>query len=299
MGIWNHDEGDKQFSSFYDNRVIQGRAGESGADELDELIDMVVEHPECAKFITRRLYRFFVHHDIDDSVEASVITPLANLFRENNYEILPLMQALLMHDAFYAQPGAMIKSPLSIMVGFWRTAEIPYAYQGDAVDEAFYTHQSMYWHMQDMGFDFGNPPNVAGWPAYYQVPSYDKLWVTVSSLINRISFTDNFIRWGFWTPSEFVTWDMLGYTNTIAGVEDPNLLIEELLRLHIAVPVDESIKVRLKAILLSNQANDYYWTDAWFEYLNNPGNEMARGVVYQRLRFFYQYLFQLPEYQLQ
>ena len=30
---WNHDTGDKHFSSFYSNTVIRGRAGEEGAEE--------------------------------------------------------------------------------------------------------------------------------------------------------------------------------------------------------------------------------------------------------------------------
>lgn len=298
FGFWDHDEGDKQFSEFYGNRLIQGRSGEVGAEELDELIDMIVEHPECARFIVRKLYRFFVHSDINESVEASVIEPIAELFRASNYEIVPVMEALLLHDAFYERIGAGIKSPMDLMLGFWRSAEIQYPQNGDPVDEGFYTHQAMFWKLGDMGYSLGNPPNVSGWPAYYQFPSYDKLWISVTSLINRINVTDDFVRWGFWTPSEYAHWDYLAYTASFDNPQDPEALIEDMLRLHIAVPVDDAVRNRLKSILLSNQSNDYYWTDAWNNYISNPGDEMLRGIVEQRLKLFYLNLFQLPEYQL-
>ena len=295
---WAHDTQNKQFSSFYNHKLILGKSGENGALELDELIDMIVEHPECARFICRKLYRYFVHHEIDEIIEVEVIEPLANLFRDSNYEIAPVMEALLLNDHFYAQPGATIKSPVDNLLGFWRSVGIKYPSNGDPIDEDYYTHQAIHWNLQELGFNLGNPPNVSGWPAYYQFPSYDKLWINVSSLINRIRITDDFIYWGFWTPSERVTWDFVEYTQSLENAADPNALIEEVLKIHLAVPIDDSIKNRLKGILLSNQQTDDYWTIAWTDYLNNPNDEMTRGVVEQRLRFFYLNLFQLPEYQL-
>ena len=55
-----HDTGNKQFSSYYNNKVITGKTGQAGASETDELIDMLFEKEDMAKYICRRLYRWFV-----------------------------------------------------------------------------------------------------------------------------------------------------------------------------------------------------------------------------------------------
>ena len=50
--------------------------------------------------------------------------------------------------------------------------------------------------------------------------------------------------------------------------------------------------------LLSGQAQDHYWTDAWDDYLADPTNTMYYGIVESRLQGMYQYLMNLAEYQL-
>ncbi|HMR93566.1 MAG TPA: hypothetical protein PKC69_14690, partial [Chitinophagaceae bacterium] len=53
-----------------------------------------------------------------------------------------------------------------------------------------------------------------------------------------------------------------------------------------------------QSILLSGQTQDYYGTNAWNGYLADPENEMIQNIVGNRLKAFYQYLMNLPEYQL-
>ncbi|MBK6351908.1 MAG: hypothetical protein IPF46_00555 [Saprospiraceae bacterium] len=37
------------------------------------------------------------------------------------------------------------------------------------------------------------------------------------------------------------------------------------------MPVSQAVKDQLKtSFLLENQSSDYYWTEAWLEYINNP-----------------------------
>ena len=77
-----HDTTNKQFSAFYNNTVIQGKTGVTAGDlELDALIDMIFGTQEVAKYICRRIYRWFVYYDIACTVQANIITPLANLCR--------------------------------------------------------------------------------------------------------------------------------------------------------------------------------------------------------------------------
>jgi uncharacterized protein (DUF1800 family) len=109
-----HDATNKQFSSFYNNTIIQGKTGPTAGDEeLDALLNMIFATQEVAKYICRRLYRWFVYYDIDDTVEATIITPLANLFRTGNYEIKPVLDVLLKSEHFFdaLAKGCLIKSP--------------------------------------------------------------------------------------------------------------------------------------------------------------------------------------------
>jgi uncharacterized protein (DUF1800 family) len=108
-----HDTANKQFSAFYGNKIITGKTGAAGATELDEMIDMLFATNECALFICRRIYRFFVYYAIDDATEANVIVPLAAIFRSNNYEIKPVLQALFTSQHFFDQLNrGVLSNPL-------------------------------------------------------------------------------------------------------------------------------------------------------------------------------------------
>ena len=96
-----HDTSSKQFSSYYNNKVITGKSGAAGAGETDELIDMLFAKEDMAKYICRRLYRWFVFYYIDATVEKNIITPLATIFKNNNFEIKPVLTALFNSAHFY------------------------------------------------------------------------------------------------------------------------------------------------------------------------------------------------------
>ena len=51
-------------------------------------------------------------------------------------------------------------------------------------------------------------------------------------------------------------------------------------------------------ILLGGQQNNAYWTNAWYEYLDAPNDEMKKNTVELRLKVMFQFLFQLSEYHL-
>ena len=297
---FQHETRDKKFSSFYGNKVIKGRTGEDGADELDELIDMVVEHPETARFICRKLHRFFISQEITPEAETNFIEPLAEYFIEQDYEMIPLLKAMFSSAYFFAERhcGAMIKSPPDVLGGFVKNCEITYISDQQDLDEEYWTYLMFYFNMADMGYLFGDPPSVSGWPAYYQIPTFDKLWITTFTLISRIILSDSFINEGFWTPQKRIPWDVIAYTQQLDDPFDPDLLIEELCLTHLAVPIADERKAELKSILLTGQLTNSYWTNAWADYQNNPSDPIARETVEMRLKFFYTSFFQMPEYQL-
>jgi uncharacterized protein (DUF1800 family) len=87
-----HDTGPKSFSSFYNNITIPGSGNDN--TELDALVDMIFNTTETARFICRKLYRWFVYYQIDDATEQDVIIPMATVLQANNYDVKPALAAL-------------------------------------------------------------------------------------------------------------------------------------------------------------------------------------------------------------
>lgn len=294
-----HDQGDKQFSPFYGDRLIAGKPGQDGRQELEDLLNMIFATDECALFLCRKIYRFFVQHQIDESTEEFVIEPLADIFRNNDYQIQPVLLALFSSTHFFdtLNRGAMLKSPLDYHIGMLREFGNPVPDRSQLRDRLQYT-LSLVWMGDLQQQSIGDPPNVSGWPAYYQIPLYDKAWITTDSLPRRGLIADWLLWAGIATDNTQVPLDILGTVAKLPNPEDPNALIDMLTSWQLGIDISDSLRNRLKAILLSGQISDYYWTDAWLAFAADPANEMKRETVRNRLlAFFYTFLHQ-EEYQL-
>jgi hypothetical protein len=294
-----HDVTNKQFSAFYNNKLITGKMGAAGATELDDLLDMIFGTQECALFICRKLYRFFVYYDIDAATEANVITPLATIFRNNNYEIKPVLKALLISDHFFdpLNKGCIIKSPIDLYVGVCRDFGMVFPMETDYVN-AYYMWDYIRAQAATISQNIGDPPNVAGWPAYYLEPQYHELWINTDTLPKRNQFTDNMIAKGYTRNGKTIVIDPIAFSDTLPNPTDPNALVTDALAQLYTVGVSQPVKDFLKSILVSGQLADHYWSDAWFAYKSLPTDATNKKIVGTRLTAFYKYIMDLPEYQL-
>lgn len=65
------------------------------------------------------------------------------------------------------------------------------------------------------------------------------------------------------------------------------------------MPISAAKKLLLKSVLLlSGQANDFYWTAAWYAYLANPADQMLYQAVWFRLASMRSCVMNMAEYQL-
>ncbi|MEJ7693572.1 DUF1800 domain-containing protein [Daejeonella sp.] len=294
-----HDITDKQFSSFYNNTIIKGQTGLNGAKELDDMLNMIFLQNEVSLYICRRLYRFFIYYDITPTIESTFIAPLAELFRASNYEIKPVLQAMFSSEHFFLNQnrGCMIKSPLEFTVGLCREFEISFPIKGDYINQYY---MWAYIKSQAAAFqqDVGDPPNVAGWPAYYQEPQFYELWINSDTIAKRNVFTDRFISSGYTRNNQKIVIDPIAYTSKFANPGDPNALIDEALDQLYRIDVSTATRTFLKSILLSNQVLDYYWTTAWTDHKTDPTNVAKKNIVNTRLVAMFKYMMNLAEYQL-
>jgi len=297
--VTRHDTTDKQFSSFYNNTIIKGQTGVNGTKELDEMLNMIFLQNEVSLYICRRLYRFFIYYDITPAIESSFIAPLAELFRQSNYEIKPVLRAMFGSEHFFLiqNRGCMIKNPLEFTVGLCREFEITFPVKGDYVNQYY---MWAYIKSQAAAFqqDIGDPPDVSGWPAYYQEPQYYELWINSDTIAKRNVFTDRFIASGYTRNNQKIVIDPIAYTSKFVNPGDPNALINDALEQLYRIDVSTATRTFLKSILLSNQVMDYYWTTAWTDHKNDPANAPKKNIVNTRLVAMYKYMMNLAEYQL-
>jgi uncharacterized protein (DUF1800 family) len=150
-----HDRGIKEF------------LGWRSAYDGDGILDILLNHPRTSEQVVEKLWRAFV----SDSPERAEVRRLAALFRDSDYEIKPLLQALFTSPAFRAPEarGRLIKSPIDLLVGTARQFQIPLEKPDRLV------HLS-----RRLGQDLFDPPNVKGWPG-------GTAWITTDSLLERQS----------------------------------------------------------------------------------------------------------------
>ncbi|HUH75294.1 MAG TPA: DUF1800 domain-containing protein [Chitinophagales bacterium] len=298
-----HDYSAKQFSAFFDNTIIPG----TGASELDAFIDMIFsKNTMVAEHICRRLYRYFVYYDIDENIELNVIQPLAQIFIQNNWEILPVLNALFKSEHFYdtANRGVMIKSPFDFLIGNMREFNLAYNVSDPN------NHQAQYQFLftiseeglREMGQVMGEVPNVSGWSAFYQKPNYYQYWINSNTLQKRYTYIQTLFN-GFILRLNgllvIIKYDELAYISQFSNAicTNPNLLVQEVIK-HL-LPVNLSLEQRnaIKiSTLLYNQTNDAYWTNAWNSYKSNPILNSTNAK--NRLRTLFVHLLQLAEFHL-
>ncbi len=295
-----HDTADKQFSSFYGDTLITGKSGAAGAEELDEMLDMIFDTNELAAYISRRLYNFFVATDIDEMVEQNMIQPMADLFRANNYDITPVLEALFKSAHFYdaVTMGVRIKNPAEHTLGVWRGLDIP-SPTGETLQTNLEYHLAFIWIMSEMGMELGDPPSVSGWTAYYQAPQFDRSWISTNTITKRASITDAIVFNQIWINDELtVGSDLIHF---LEGLDTPGVaedMLIESTQLLLGLDVTTEIIDTLKDILLSGQGTEGYWTGAWNDYVSDPSNIGYRQILENRLKPTFRYILQYAEFQL-
>lgn len=306
-----HDFGSKQFSSFYNNTVITG----TGASELDTFIDMIFSKSKIvSEYIVRRLYRYFVYYDIDSNIESNVIVPLAQIFVNSNWQILPVLQTLFKSQHFYdmANRGVYIKSPYDLLVGTCRTFNLQttVANPNDHFNQYYIWLFLNYVGLSGSNQVMGEVPNVSGWPAFYQVPNFHQIWINSITTQLRFSWITAFVfgidirpdAENFATRLEideiqffrnYLTNDQIRNPNTVVNIAVDNLLC-------IGLSTTERNKLKTEHLLFNQTGGfgDAYWTFAWNTYLVDPANETNRNIVRFALKGLLYSILALPEYQL-
>ncbi|SOE23368.1 Uncharacterized conserved protein, DUF1800 family [Spirosomataceae bacterium TFI 002] len=294
-----HDTSDKTFTTFYGNKVITGKSGSGGEQELDELIEMILAKDQVSEHICRNLYRYFVHSDIGEGVENGIIKPLAKTLRDNNYELKPVYESLFKSEHFLDPKfhGSMIKSPVEYVVGTLKAFE---AKGPDSIKEKYAVFNQVFNRASRMQQQVGDTPNVSGWAAYYQEPSFYKIWINSATLAERTAFIQQLLAYnGFANNSQRLKIDHVAFASKIKNVSSPDDFLGYLFELIYTVKPNDTTKASiLKDILSDGKDDKSVWTDQWDKMINNPTNQTYYLTVERKLKKLFNHLAQLPEYHL-
>ena len=248
----------------------------------------------------RKLYRWFVYYVIDAQTETDIIQPLATLLVQNSFAIAPVLRALLGSEHFFdaVNVGCIIKSPLDFTVGLHRQMEVVFPPASNPVVQYgmwSYLNELTYVQQQSLG----DPPNVAGWAAYYQTPQYHELWINAVTLPRRNQTTDQLIGGGYARGGAKIVIDPVALVLALpaATASDCNLLIAEFVQLMAPIALTATQVAFLKAALLPGLP-DFEWTVEWQQYAAVPTNTAKKAAVATKLQAMLRALMGLAEYHL-
>lgn len=195
--IDEHDQTDKKFSDKFQGTTIVGGTDEPGMwTELNALVDMTFAQAETAKNFCRRLYRFFVSRYITPEIESDIITPLSSTFISNNFEIKPVLEQLLQSQHFFDVDdsdnadeivGGLIKSPIELSLQAISFFDIVTPDPTTATQDYFnFFGRGVLGRMfAEANMPLFFPPDVAGYPGYFQEPDFHRGWFNTSTIVAR------------------------------------------------------------------------------------------------------------------
>jgi uncharacterized protein (DUF1800 family) len=293
-----HDTGNKAFSSAYGGKVITGKTGADGAKEVDELIDLILAQDETARYVCRKIYRYFVYYAIDAATEKDVIEPMAALLRKD-WEVKPVVALLLKSAHFHhaANVGCFIKTPLDLVVGTLRGLGSVLPDASNVVNQ-YSAWKGVESQSAAMQMELCMPPNVAGWPSFYQDPIFYQAWISSDTLPKRVQFTDKCVTAkGFQVGSLYLPCDVVEVAKRASAPGDLNVILPELAALFFPLVLTARQLDYLKGILLDNSPV-YEWGDEWAAHIAAPDDKAKRAVVETRLRALLKAMLAMAEYQL-
>jgi uncharacterized protein (DUF1800 family) len=306
-----HDVSNKQFSAAFNNTLIQTTAVTSGNTtiqgvytELDDVIDMVFNSTHTAKNLCRRIYRQFVYYDITSEIETDIIEPLATTLEQNNFDIVPVLQLLLTSEHFYDMDsaptddnniGAIIKSPLDLIIGTMRLFELSVPNQSTDLDNHYALYEQMLSELNNQGLQFFDPYDVAGYSAYYQSPAFHRYWISTNYLANRYKFSEYLID-GFSNSSGILLQlDFVQFVkDKCSNPSDSNSMMQELVTWMFPIQLSVERFDYFKNNILLDQITAANWTIEWMNYISSNNDAVVR-IHLEKLALA---LMQSPEYQL-
>jgi uncharacterized protein (DUF1800 family) len=163
--------------------------GQTGAWDGGDVVRIVLEQPAAARFLVRKLYRYLVSENADPP--DSLLEPLCESFRRNDYDIAGLVRTILASRHFYSAHAfrQRIKGPAEYVLG--AVQAVYRRYGEDETDYRPLPQQVLVGRIEAMGQSLFAPPNVKGWPG-------GPTWLNTSTVLERDNFAEALAMGTLW-----------------------------------------------------------------------------------------------------
>jgi uncharacterized protein (DUF1800 family) len=161
-------------------KEIYGRtANYSGED----VIDVICAKRSTARFLTKKLFEFFVYPLSNSNEDKATIEKFADVYLNRNHSVRDLVRAIFTSEEFFSARArfALIKSPVELIVGSIRQIGADY-YAGNMNNGDY----DLYSQFKRMGFDLLNPFDVSGW-------KLNLGWLSTATLLERYNFANHLL----------------------------------------------------------------------------------------------------------
>ena len=164
-GYFHNFEGDFRIRKLMHDYGIKRFMNYRGRLDGDDIIDIIFEQKQCARFICQKIYTYFVNDKLNDEHVNQMVNVLYP-----KYKIDELMQFVFMQDWFYdeANIGNKIKSPIDFVIGM-----------NNSVPMDFKKPRQLLAIQKVLGQTLLDPPNVAGWKG-------GKSWIDSNTILFRL-----------------------------------------------------------------------------------------------------------------
>ncbi len=158
--------------------------GKTGNFDGDQVLDMLADRRQTAKFLVNKLWTMFVY----PNPEPDIVDHLADYWRGQNLEIKPLLKTMMTMPEFFSAKAerAVFKNPVDFVVATARQMGVGNLIPQDsqlalAPLEALQVTRVIYSTLGDQGMKLFFPPNVAGW-------KQGRAWISSATLVSRIGW---------------------------------------------------------------------------------------------------------------
>lgn len=167
---WHTNEYDFEFNPRLHDDGEKTVLGQTGNWNGDDIVRIVLERPAAARFLCRKLYAFLISETA--TPPDSLLEPLADFYRKNDYDTAALVRVILRSRHFYSAHAyrQRIKSPVEFVLGLAR-----------AVATGSVAPAALTARLDAMGQSLFAPPNVKGWVG-------GQAWLNNATVLARHNF---------------------------------------------------------------------------------------------------------------
>jgi uncharacterized protein (DUF1800 family) len=143
--------------------------GKHGTWGWRDAVRLCLEHAQHPSFFVTKLWSYF----IPVPPTAATVSALERTYKQSGYSIRSVLEAILLHDAFYSGP-MMVKPPVVYTAGLLRAL-------GRGIDT-----EDWVGHAQQTGQVLFHPPNVSGWTKdrWLDTSTFKGRWETAEAALD-------------------------------------------------------------------------------------------------------------------